>query len=309
MSFDFSVLDNTEQLIFSLRDLYKRYGYARYRMSKFEEYDLYSRNKDFLVSDNVITFTDTGGRLMALKPDVTLSIIKNNSDDPAGLKKLCYNENVYRAAKAGGAFREIMQAGLECIGAVNNACIAEVLSLAAKSLELVTLDFVLVVSHLGILSAFAEPVSADPAVQQALLKCVGEKNAHGILSICRERNIPEEKAEPLLGLLALRGTPGEVLPKLKVLAVGRDLEGPLEALESLAGISPRLLLDFSVVGDMNYYNGVLFKGFAADAPDSVLSGGQYDRLMQKMNRKSKGIGFAVYLEQLERLVQRKGRDV
>ena len=60
---------------------------------------------------------------------------------------------------------------------------------------------------------------------------------------------------------------------------------------------------------MNYYNGVLFKGFAAGAPDSVLSGGQYDKLMQKMGRQAKGIGFAVYLDQLERLSDREGRDV
>ena len=38
-------------------------------MSKFEEYDFYAVNKDFLVSDSVITFTDTNGKLMALKPD------------------------------------------------------------------------------------------------------------------------------------------------------------------------------------------------------------------------------------------------
>ena len=60
-----------------LRELYHQHGYQSYRMSKFEPYDLYARNKSFLVSENILTFTDTDGRLMALKPDVTLSIIKN----------------------------------------------------------------------------------------------------------------------------------------------------------------------------------------------------------------------------------------
>ena len=44
----------------------------------------------------------------------------------------------------------------------------------------------------------------------------------------------------------------------------------------------------------------MFKGFINTIPDSVLSGGQYDILMKKMNRKSKAIGFAVYLDLLER---------
>ena len=58
-----------------LRELYHQHGYQLYRMSKFEPYDLYARNRSFLVSENILTFTDTDGRLMALKPDVTLSII------------------------------------------------------------------------------------------------------------------------------------------------------------------------------------------------------------------------------------------
>ena len=71
------ILSYEEQTAFRLRTLYERNGYRPYRMSKFEEYDLYAENKGFLVSGNVITFTDLSGRLMALKPDVTLSIIKN----------------------------------------------------------------------------------------------------------------------------------------------------------------------------------------------------------------------------------------
>ena len=77
MQYDQNVLTRTEKRIFALRTLYSRAGYRSYRMRKFEDYDLYSRNKDFLLSDRVITFTDTNGKLKALKPDVTLSIVKN----------------------------------------------------------------------------------------------------------------------------------------------------------------------------------------------------------------------------------------
>ena len=77
-------------------------------MNKFEEYDLYAKNKDYLVSDNVLTFTDTNGKLMALKPDVTLSIIKNCKDRQDSLEKVYYNENVYRISKSTHSFQEIM---------------------------------------------------------------------------------------------------------------------------------------------------------------------------------------------------------
>ena len=65
-----SILRREERIVFGLRALYSKYGYRPYRMSKFEEYDLYAGNRSFLPSGGVITFTDTNGRLMALKPDV-----------------------------------------------------------------------------------------------------------------------------------------------------------------------------------------------------------------------------------------------
>ena len=140
MNINDSVLSSGEKLIFALRELYLSNGYSPYRMSKFEEYDLYADNKDFLVSDNVITFTDIGGKLMALKPDVTLSIIKNSSDLPNETRKVFYNENVYRVSKSTGSFKEIMQSGVECFGLVGDKEIVQVTELAAKSLLLFSKD-------------------------------------------------------------------------------------------------------------------------------------------------------------------------
>ena len=60
---------------------------------------------------------------------------------------------------------------------------------------------------------------------------------------------------------------------------------------------------------MNYYNGIVFKGFVSGIPASVLSGGQYDNLMEKMGKKARAIGFAVYLDELERLDVEKAKEV
>ena len=107
-----TIMKTEEKVAFALRALYKKYGYLPYKMSKFEAYDLYVANKDFLVGDGVITFNDTDGKLLALKPDVTLSIIKNFGEADGFVKKLCYDENVYRVPRGGRGFREIMQASI-----------------------------------------------------------------------------------------------------------------------------------------------------------------------------------------------------
>ena len=83
----------------------------------------------------------------------------------------------------------------------------------------------------------------------------------------------------------------------------QDAYDELEALYnnlSLYGLVEKLYIDFSIVNDMNYYDGIIFKGFINGIFDSVLSGGRYDRLMEKFGKKTEAIGFAVYLDRLER---------
>ncbi len=306
-----SVLNSDEKAAFGLRNLYRSYGYRPYKMSKFEEYDLYVRNKDFLVSDNVITFTDTNGRLMALKPDVTLSIIKNGKDADGAVEKVYYNENVYRISKGTHSYKEIMQVGLECIGDVDDYRILEVLTLAAKSLQQISEESVLDLSHLGIVSDILEKSGLSDGGKKEILTFLGEKNLHGAMEICTREEIDEESSRAIKALITTYGDPQKVLPELKKLGAGEENIAQLETLVSALegnGISS-VRIDFSVINDMGYYNGIVFRGFVKGIPTGILSGGQYDKLMKKLGRKSRAIGFAVYLDLLEQLEDGAEYDV
>lgn len=300
-----------ERMIFQLRSLYSRYGYSQYKMNKFEEYDLYARNKEFLISDSVITFTDTNGKLMALKPDVTLSIVKNSRDDSAALQKLYYDENVYRVTGTSRSFKELMQVGLECIGMIDDYSICEVLTLAAMSLKTISASSILDISHLGLLSQLIDDLGIPADRKADALKYIGGKNIHELTRACRSWGIPEEKTALLQKVLALSGAPDVVLPQIKELLQGladtRPLEQLLRVVDALAGsdIFSMLRFDFSAVGDTDYYNGIVLKGYIQGLPGSVLSGGQYDKLMKKMGRQAGAMGFAVYMDMLEQLEQRK----
>ncbi len=87
MRINSKLMKSDERATFELRALYQQYGYTQFKMGKFEEYELYVRNKDFIASDSIITFNDAGGKLMALKPDLTLSIVKNYHHVPDMLRK------------------------------------------------------------------------------------------------------------------------------------------------------------------------------------------------------------------------------
>ena len=89
---------------------------------------------------------------MALKPDVTLSIIKGFKEKEGFVQKLYYNENVYRISKGTNAFKEIMQVGLECIGDIKEEDIAQVLLLAAQSLKSISNKAVLDISNVSLIA-------------------------------------------------------------------------------------------------------------------------------------------------------------
>ena len=295
-------LKREEEAVFALRTLYQKYGYRQFKMSKFEEYDLYVRNKDFLVSDGVITFMDTDGRLMALKPDVTLSIIKNSRDLPGCVEKLHYSENVYRISGSTRTFKEIMQTGLECIGDVDLYNLCEVVALASESLRLIGEKHVLELSHMGVVAALVDALKLDGETRGEVLKCIGAKNADGVRKLC-----PGLAIDGVLALIAAHGAPEKVIASLRPWCVDA---GAKSALDELAAVTDMLAasgsgadveIDFSIVNDMNYYNGIVFQGYISGIPSCVLSGGQYDKLMQRMGRSSRAVGFALYLDLLERL--------
>ena len=118
MKFDISCLQPKEQASFALRALYEAAGCRKYHMGRFEEYGLYQENRSFLSSEQVITFTDLDGRLLALKPDVTLSIAKTAQPAPGETLRYYYHENVYRPSAESHTFKEIGQMGLEMLGDV-----------------------------------------------------------------------------------------------------------------------------------------------------------------------------------------------
>lgn len=303
---DSSIFRNEEKAIFALRELYGKYGYKPFKMSKFEEYEFYIQNKDFLVSDRIIAFNDTSGKLLALKPDVTLSIIKNGEDIEGFKQKVCYNENVYRVSENTHQFKEIMQTGVECIGDITLYDIYEMIVMAAESLSLISSDFVLEVSHLGLLSSLLDNICKNANFKSEAIKYISDKNSHDLARICDENSVAEKDKNTLENFVSIYGERQSVLKQLEAIEeyVNEDNINILKTLSNMLdnlSYSGKIKFDFSAVSDMNYYNGIVFKGYINGLSQSVLSGGQYDNLLYKMGRKSGAIGFAIYLDLLEDL--------
>lgn len=275
-----------EKAALSLRELYESHGYSFYRMSRFEEYDFYADKKDFLASKQILTFTDINGKLMALRPDVTLSIVKHAKDSDSSLQKFYYDEKVYRVPKNANSFHEISQAGIECIGSLDDESIRDVIELAVMSLRFIAGDrrCVLDVADAGVIT---DLLNGNTNCGE-ILKCIAEKNIHGL----KRLNAPEK----IISLAEIQDSPDKALPVLESISDSH-------CLNVLKGMKhDELRIDFSAVNNLNYYNGIVFRGFIEGIPESILSGGEYDNLIHMMGRdeSSKALGFAVYLDLIER---------
>jgi ATP phosphoribosyltransferase regulatory subunit len=310
------ILRRDERAVFDLRELYGLYGYTRYKTGKFEEYELYARNKDFLGTDGILTFTDSKGRLKALKPDVTLSIAKNTDYLPGIVQKYYYDEYVYRLSKGDGQFREIKQTGIECIGSLGSYDVCEVIMLAVRSLAKISDDYVLDISHMGIVRGLASQLGLPDEETEAVLRCVNSKNVQGAAEICRENGVPADLTGMIETLIGIYGPMDEVLGKIGKLVVNNTMQHAVDELSVIndtlkaEGLDRRVRFDFSVVNDMGYYNGVIFQGFVNGIATNILSGGRYDNLMKKMGRgKSGAIGFSLSLDALGGLGVSRDVDV
>ncbi len=291
-----TILTSEERAVFALRRLYREHGYETYKMSRFEEYDLYVRCRDFLPSQQIVTIPGAGGKLLALKPDVTLSVLRLAPEAPGVVQRVCYNENVYRADPATGALREILQTGLECVGDLTKQDVQQVVLLAARSLRALEGQMILTVSHMGLLRSALEGCGLSGAGQKSALACIRRKNPHALAAVCAGEGADPEKLLAILNATSLASLEPWLTTEAEREAFG-ELTGIWAELEK-EGFGPSVRLDFSTGQDMKYYDGVVFKGYLSGIPTSVLSGGRYDRLARSLGKHCSALGFAVYVNLL-----------
>lgn len=299
-----------EQATFRLRALYEQAGYRKYRCSRFEEYALYQEYQRFLPDAQVVTFTDLDGKLRAIKPDVTLSIAKTAQPAPGECKRFYYNEEVCRPSRESHTFQTIHQMGLECMGAVDAITQAEVVQLALQSLAALNVPTVLEVSHMGFVTGLLDALQVPESARGRLLELLNQKNAHELHAAALADGLSEADADALCGLLALHGPLGATLTAARSVCRSQAQRNALEELQALqnrlgeAGRGTQL--DLSMADEMEYYNGLVFTGYVGGVPRAVLKGGRYDYLMQRFTAGANAIGFAIYLDELERLTAQTG---
>ena len=205
----------------------------------------------------------------------------------------------------GGTFKEILQVGVESVGQIDPYAEAEVIALAAKSLEILSEDYVLDLSDVSFIRCLLGGMNLSQGDQEQALALIAQKNAPGIQAMADRGILSAQDAQAIQELMGIYAPLKEGIAQAGRLArdnqsgeILRQLSVTASMLEAF-GLNGRIRLDFSLVNSMDYYNGVIFQGFLPNIPFPALSGGRYDNLPRKMGKQVGAIGFALYMGRLE----------
>lgn len=282
-----------------LVNLFRRRGYAEVITPEVEFYDLFVQSGSPLPQETMLKIIDRSGKIMVMRPDSTAPIARVAATKLQTLalpQRLYYDQTVFRSGRAHeGGSSEIAQCGVEMIGAVGKKADLEMVALAVDALRACGVsEFHIEVGHVGFYRDLASRVNMPEEDLERMRQYIEGKN-YAVLNDLLE---PYD-GQP--GCAALRRLP-YLFGGVEVLQEARELAGACESLEYLerlhgeltaGGYGEYVRFDLGLVHQIDYYTGVVFRGYVQGAGAPVLSGGRYDSLVEKFGRRAEATGFAV----------------
>ncbi|MCP4445673.1 MAG: ATP phosphoribosyltransferase regulatory subunit [Myxococcales bacterium] len=289
---------------------FESWGYQRIITPLFECADVLERGLGMDAKAAAIRFIEPAtGEVVALRPDITPQVARiaaTRMADIGGPLRLCYEGAVARMGSGARGQREVMQAGVEFIGASGPGADAELLALAAAAMETTEIaERSLDVGHVA-LARLALSDLGDDSLSETLTSCLRRKDRIGVARAAR--HLPEAQRALLEALPSLFGEPEAVLQRVRKLDIPKKVRQSLDDLEQTilwaceqneaSDLLRDLTLDLGELRGFEYYTGMRVHAFVKGAGGPVLRGGRYNQLVERYGRPAFATGFAVDIESL-----------
>lgn len=295
----FSECQERRQVQARLTRLFRQRGYREVSTPDTEFYDLFALSGSAIPQERMIKVGDPSGKFCVMRPDSTTPIARVAATKLCSLplpQRLYYDQPVYRANPAhNGGSREIPQCGVELIGARGMKADLEIIVTAIDALRSCGAPrFHVELGHAGFFRDLAARLELEEEKLETMRALIEGKN-FAALRVFLEPFQGNPASVALQRLSRLFGG-------AEVLAEAEKLAGKSEAVDylrtlydelSAAGYGPYVRFDLGMVHQIDYYTGVLFRGYVEGAGDAVLSGGRYDHLVEVFGREAPATGFAV----------------
>ncbi|HGS9218207.1 TPA: ATP phosphoribosyltransferase regulatory subunit, partial [Clostridioides difficile] len=273
----------------------------------FEEYDEFTTINNKIPEESMVKVVN--GKVMVLRADITTSIIKSlvpRWED--GLKlKLFYNSSIYKNKNTVG-IKEIRQIGCEYLGEASVEADREVVKLALKILEKYNNNFILEVGSSKYIHGLLEELNLNKNCENQIKNLLYTKNTHELKVYIEELKIKREVKELLSNILSLQGNLYNVIEKSNKFYCNNKMKQALEELKQVNNLIEecnfldKARFDLSMITMLDYYEGIMFRGYYPNSYKEILSGGRYDSLTKEYGKEIPAIGFTLSVDELMKYV-------
>ncbi|MCD7892024.1 MAG: ATP phosphoribosyltransferase regulatory subunit [Ruminococcus sp.] len=302
----------------SLRSIFKSGGYNEMITPGLEFYDVFNLNSRYFPQENLYKLTDSKGRLLVLRPDSTMPIVRvvaTRLKDALLPLKLCYNQTVYRTEPAlKGRSDEIAQAGIELIGSQLKIADLEVISTAVSALKSFGMKFSLELGHIGIFKELVSRLEISDAQKEKIRQLIEAKNfpaLNDLLDTLGNSLVTNAlKVLPgLFGGIEVFDKAQQLMPDEKIKAILDELKAIYCDASEICGDDGEITVDLGLVNKTDYYTGIIIKGYLQGHGREVISGGRYDKLISEFGYDVPAVGFAVNIDAVAKVIAKSGVPV
>ncbi|MEN1760677.1 ATP phosphoribosyltransferase regulatory subunit [Anoxynatronum sibiricum] len=297
-----------------IMETFTQWGYMEVSSPALEYYDLFTRPEVLADGDKMFKLIDADGRILVLRPDCTIPmarVVATKMRDFVYPLKLCYVADVFRIdQEQAGKKREFRQAGIELFGVTTAKGDAEVLVTAIETLKGLGLQHITVeLGSVKYLKALFRQLKLTADQQEAVVTLLEEKNVTGLQELAREYGINGGYGNLLTRLPRLFGTQEEVKAALAQHPQTPEMGEALAELQATIalvadyGLDQYLGIDLGMVNQLDYYTGIIFKGFTRDLGTVLLSGGRYDALLGNFGMDCPATGFALVIHKITKALK------
>lgn len=288
-----------------LSRVFESYAYKRVGTPTLEYYDLFTADGS-MPGNKLFKLTDTDGSLLALRADATIQICRMYVTSMSGVQRMYYSLDSFEYLRDSNSARdrEFAQMGAELLGDSGVDGEAELLTMAVDALIASGLkDFNIEIGHVGYFEGLAEQAGLKADEIAALKNLINKKDMIGVELFFRDSGLRAEDINSILSLPSLFGD-ASVLDKAAAMCSNEKSLAAVERLRNLlakldkAGLGKYFSLDLGIVSCNNYYTGIVFKGICEGVGASLLDGGRYDNLCDRMGKPTQAVGFCVGIKRL-----------
>ncbi len=305
-----------------LRKIFGKNGFREVELPMIEYLDVFQNEMRTFTTDDMFKIFDKTGKTLVLRPDVTESVARvvatKFKDAPKPLK-FSYIGNVFSFHESGGGkLREYTQAGVELITDFNEESVidadAQIIITAIEAARAAGLEeFQIDIGQADFFNGIMEEAGLDDSKTEEIRQYIDKKNMIGIEGIIGDCDIKPEMKELILNLPRLFGSMDQIKQATAFVSnkkVRESIENLSKVIKLVGeqGYEKYVSVDLGFVQRLNYYSGIIFRGFTYGIGFPFLGGGRYDNLVGQFGTPCRATGFAIGINLLMSALERQKAD-